>query len=151
MSLRIGRICAADGPLVEELFCRIRNDPTARRFHPHPFTDAEALAKALYSGPDLYALLVYEQQPIGYGLLRGWEEGFTVPSLGIYISNSHRGSGAARLLMEYLHLAAKLMGCPAVRLKVYPDNPAAVALYRGLGYRFADGLEEGQIVGRLEL
>ena len=41
---------------------------------------------------------------------------------------------------------ARLRGATKIRLKVYPTNTAAVALYRRLGYTFS-GEEAGQLVG----
>jgi hypothetical protein len=52
--------------------------------------------------------------------------------------------------MSYLHSAARARGCSKVRLKVYPNNVAAVQLYRDLGYAFGDE-EDGQLVGVVEL
>lgn len=73
---------------------------------------------------------------IAYGMLRGWGEGFTVPSLGIAVDQQWRGLGLGRRLVEQLHAIAFRRGAPAVRLKVYQSNAAAVALYRSLGYTF---------------
>jgi FkbM family methyltransferase len=52
--------------------------------------------------------------------------------------------------MSHLHAEAARRGSPRVRLKVYPQNTAAVRLYESLGYRFADRTG-GQWVGTLEL
>lgn len=148
--LRIAPVGAGDAALLAGLFARIQADPAAARFHPHPFTADEAAKRAAYRGLDLYAVMAIGDEPVGYGLLRGWDDGYAVPSLGICIVEEHRGSGAGRALMEYLHLAAKLRGAPAIRLKVYQDNERARRLYEALGYRFASEPEHGQLVGRLE-
>lgn len=147
MSLHVGTIGSADEALLKELFGRISSDPAAASFHPHPFTPEEAYRRATYTGRDIYAVMSFEGQAIGYGMLRGWDEGYAVPSLGIYVVTDYRGSGAARLLMDYLHLTAKLKGAQAVRLKVYPDNERAFRLYKSLGYQFQDHAEKGQLVG----
>ena len=87
-----------------------------------------------------------------YGMLRGWDEGFSVPSLGIYVAQELRGSGAARLMMEHLHVTARLSGAKRIRLKVYPDNLPAYKLYVSLGYQFPDPPgDEDQLVGILEV
>ena len=51
------------------------------RFHPHPFTAEEAEARARYSGRDLYYVAVADGRALAYGMLRGWDEGYAVPSL----------------------------------------------------------------------
>ena len=58
-------------------------------------------------------------------------------SLGIALAPSARGLGLSRPLMLALHERAQAEGAPRIRLKVYPDNTAAVRLYEGLGYVFA--------------
>jgi ribosomal protein S18 acetylase RimI-like enzyme len=87
---------------------------------------------------------------IAYGMLRGWDEGYDVPSLGIVVAPAFRGQGYGRSLMHFLHAAAKARGAPAIRLKVYPENSTAVALYQSLGYVFG-AKEGGQLVGLLDL
>ena len=80
-------------------------------------------------------------------MLRGWDQGFAVSSLGIATHAAARGIGLGRALMLYLHAEARRRGARRIRLKVYPDNRVAVELYRTLGYVFAGELEEGQLVG----
>lgn len=84
-------------------------------------------------------------------MLRGWDEGFTIPSLWIAVDSTYQGKGIVELLMRFLHVASKLRGAPKIRLKVYPENTAAVGLYRKLGYRFMPDLDQHQYVAYLEL
>ena len=122
---------------------RVGND---RYFHPHPFTDQEARRIAHYSGKDLYYVLVEREKVLGYGMLRGWDEGYKVPSLGIVIRSSARGIELGKLFMHFLHAAARQRGASKIRLKVYPDNTIAVTMYQELGYTF-QAEEDGQLVG----
>ena len=87
---------------------------------------------------------------IGYGMLRGWDEGYEIPSLGIAIDPAQQGRGYGQRLMEFLHATARQHGAKRVRLRVHPDNHRAVELYRSLGYSFS-GESDGQKVGMLEL
>jgi [ribosomal protein S18]-alanine N-acetyltransferase len=120
-----------------------------RYFHPHPFTAAEAARLCLYAGPDLYYAAVADRV-LGYGLLRGWDEGYSVPSLGIAVHPAARGTGIAGAFMHFLHSAAAARRAPKVRLKVYSGNTAAKRLYERLGYEFA-GESRGQLVGYFTL
>jgi ribosomal protein S18 acetylase RimI-like enzyme len=136
------------------LFERFAADPATAAFHPHPMTAAWAEKVSAGVGPDLYAAVWRADAPgelLGYGMLRGWEAGFEVPSLGIAIDPTQRGQGLGLAMMAYLHAEAAARGAPRIRLKVYPDNVGAVRLYERLGYRFGDGLEAGQRVGIIEL
>lgn len=84
-------------------------------------------------------------------MLRGWDEGFDIPSLGIIVDPKARGYGLGKLLMIYMHYLAKSRHASAIRLKVYPQNLRAIAIYRELGYKFDDNLENGQYIGKLLL
>ena len=133
-----------------ELFRALKRAGDDKDFHPHPLSDEEAKRRAHYSGKDLYYVLVEGNKVLGYGMLRGWHEGYEVPSLGIAIHPSVRGMGLGKLFMQFLHAAAQRRGASKVRLKVYPDNTTAVTLYRGLGYTF-QAEEAGQLVGFIDL
>ncbi len=119
-------------------------------FHPHPFTAAEAMRLCSYTGQDLYLVAVYDGYVLGYGLLRGWDEGYAIPSLGIAVHPSARGTGLGAAFMQYLHAAATARGAKSIRLKVYADNLRAKALYERLGYRSA-GESDGQLLYTLAL
>ena len=133
-----------------EFFRALKRSGDDEHFHPHPLTKEEARRRAHYSGKDLYYILVEGDIVLGYGMLRGWDEGYEVPSLGIVIHPSIRGMGLGKLFMQFLHAAAQRRGASKVRLKVYPDNTTAVTLYRGLGYTF-QAEEAGQLVGFIDL
>jgi ribosomal-protein-alanine N-acetyltransferase len=119
-------------------------------FHPHPLNGEEAYKRAHCRGQDLYYVLVEGVTVLGYGMLRGWDEGYDVPSLGIAIHPAARGTGLGRLFMHFLHAAAQRSGAKRIRLKVYPGNTAALQLYKSLGYRFEIS-EAGQLLGILDL
>jgi ribosomal protein S18 acetylase RimI-like enzyme len=54
----------------------------------------------------------------------------------LYLREQFRGAGAGRKLAERAIAWAREHGCTAVRLDTLPDKmPAAVALYRSLGFR----------------
>ena len=135
---------------LEEFFRALGEAEGSKHFHPHPLTALEAERRCHYQGPDLYYILVEDGRVLGYGMLRGWDEGYAIPSLGIAIHPSERGKGLGKAFMHFLHAAAGRKGATQVRLKVHPDNTAAVALYEELGYTF-HGQERGQLVGTLEL
>ena len=153
MTVAVDILCLAPAHTVTlgRFFARVANDPRSSHFHPHPFSDLEAERICNYVGNDKYVGLRCDGDFFGYGMLRGWDEGFTVPSLGIYIAPELRGTGAARLLMQYLHLIARLSGATHVRLKVYRENATAYRLYESLGYLFTDSDESTQLVGKLSL
>ena len=119
-----------------DLLARLRDNGDEATFHPHPFT-AEALEPL--ADPDCrdeyhVAAPGGSGPVVAYGMLRGWTEGFSVPSLGIAVDPACRGRGLARRMMRHLHAVAAARGADRVRLTVYRSNPIAGELYRSLGY-----------------
>jgi ribosomal-protein-alanine N-acetyltransferase len=136
-----------DGPHLAQLFAGIRDEG----FHPHPLTDAAAARVAAYGGRDVYAVLeASDSRFVAYGMLRGWDDGFALPSLGLAVHEDCRRRGYGRLMMEWLHAEARRRGASQVRLRVAGTNGPARALYAQLGYARA-GEERGEIVMVLQL
>lgn len=131
-------------------FHALREAGDDAEFHPHPLTAEEAAERCAYGGADLYYVLVDTDRVLAYGMLRGWDEGYETPSLGIATHPDERGEGLGTLLMHFLHAAAARKGAKRIRLKVYPRNATAVRMYETLGYIFR-GQEAGQLVGFLDL
>lgn len=135
---------------VINLFHQIENDPTARHFHPHPFTDEYAIKICNYKGFNIYLGMFLESQMIGYGMLRGWDAGYQIPSLGIYISPEFRGQRISNIFMSEIHAIARKNRATRVRLKVYPSNIAAIKLYESFGYKF-EPQKNKQLIGYYDL
>jgi GNAT superfamily N-acetyltransferase len=56
------------------------------------------------------------------------------PELGMVVAASHRRRGIGRALLESAAGWARVNGKTALRLRVFPDNEAARALYRATGF-----------------
>ncbi|MEO8462863.1 MAG: GNAT family N-acetyltransferase [Chloroflexota bacterium] len=144
MLFRIVR--AGDQRLLADIF----SDIGGRFFRPHAFTTDEAQRLAEYSGRDVYAILLDGARPVAYGMLRGWDEGYTTPSVGIAVRSDARGKGFGRLMMAHLHAEARARGAVKVRLRVHPDNVVARRLYESLGYVYG-GKDRGELVMEVDL
>lgn len=129
----------------------LEEDSNADFFQPHPFTD-EAVERILHNTrTDLYYVIVEGTEVVGYGMLRGWDEGYEIPSLGIAIHPRVRSNGLGRVFMHFLEASAKFRGAQRVRLRVKSQNEWAVRLYESLGYEFRSEEDGGYLVGFLEL
>lgn len=123
-------------------FQALMENGDARFFCPHP-TDEKTLSQlAHYVGRDLYYLLVEEENVLGYGLLRGWDEGYQIPSLGVAIHPSARGYGLGKILISFLHMLASRRGATKVRLRVLKNNNKAMRLYERFGYAFEEDTKQ---------
>lgn len=110
----------------------------AHFFFPHPATEEVINKLAGHRGRDLYYLLIEGENILGYGLLRGWDEGYEVPSLGIAIHPAARGRKLGEVLMRFLHALAIQRDAKKIRLRVRKENDAAIRLYKKFGYIFED-------------
>jgi ribosomal-protein-alanine N-acetyltransferase len=136
------------GEALYNFFLAIKDD--TEYFHPHPFTQEYAYRLSLYQGEDIYYITTDGREIVAYGLLRGWDEGFEMPSLGVAIHPKLRGTGLSKLFIFILHHLAKMKGAKKIRLKVYSNNIAAVKLYQNIGYEFISE-ENGQLLGVIQL
>lgn len=128
---------------LSEFFDHLVQNGDDRYFHPHPFTLEEStrLANIKHSGFDLYYVAIQRDEVLAYGMLRGWDAGFEIPSLGIAVHKHARGFGVSKAMMEVMHCAASWRGAKSIRLKVHTDNKIAQSLYEKIGYKFIG--EEG--------
>ncbi len=133
-----------------QLFEALIDNDDEINFHPHPLTLKMAKEIATYEGENLYYLQVEKDTVTGYGMLRGWDEGYKIPSLGIAIHPQWQGRGMAGHFMDYLHHQAKQKGAHMVMLKVHSRNKKALRVYERMGYSFTD-IIENQLVGYKEL
>lgn len=117
-------------------------------FHPHEGDVASLRAIADHPGKDVYVVFISDGVVLAYGLLRGWDEGYLIPSLGIAVHPGARTGGLGRLMMEYLETMARRRGAPAIRLRVLKDNARAIAMYKRRGYVMSpDEVDSNLLVG----
>jgi [ribosomal protein S18]-alanine N-acetyltransferase len=122
---------------VEELsalFERNRGPEITDMFDPFPLDGAQARKLALDDGEDAFFLARSGEIPVGFSMLRGFDEGYAIPSFGIFVDRGRHGRGVGRKLTEWTVEQARRRGCPAVRLTVYAANVAACRLYESLGF-----------------
>jgi len=73
----------------------------------------------------------------GYDGHRGW-------IYSVAVTPECRRGGIARQLLIEAERRLRDRGCPKINLQVLPDNDAAVALYRSLGFRIEDRISMGK-------
>ncbi len=143
----------ADG--LGDLFEGLAGDPASIHFHPHPLTRAEArrIADRVDIRDDVYYVAVDgDRRIVGYGMLRGWDEGYAVPSFGVAVAVDRRGAGIGRQLLRWAIEAARERGAERMILKVHVTNVGARHVYETEGFLFepAPG-PDGQVRATLDL
>ena len=155
-SMEIRRPESYDQPTIAQFFEALVSSGDSQTFHPHPFTSSEASHMTKGLSPkglptnDIFCFGFVRREAVAYGMLRGWDEGFSEPSLGIAVHPDFRGQGLAGQMVRQLHELARMRGATSVRLKVYRSNTVAIHCYKKLGYVLTDH-DESQWLGRLSL
>ena len=148
----IRQLAEDDMESVETFFKAIDHERYRRHFSPHPFTEEEAERVCHYSGRDRYlgVFLVPGDDMVGYGMLRGLDEGYEVPSVGVCIEEAHQGEGLGRMLLSHLLDLCVKQGANRAMAKVNRDNSASRAMFERARFAFEDFSPEF-LVGYLEL
>jgi [ribosomal protein S18]-alanine N-acetyltransferase len=126
--------------------------PTAELFHPHPLTRqfAAELCGKLSAIKDRYFALFVGGRVAGYAMLRGWDEGYKVPSFGVCVHPALQNAGVGHVLTTFGIDESRRAGAEKVRLTVYKRNERAAHLYAKYGFVFTDK-DEHSLVGVLDL
>jgi ribosomal protein S18 acetylase RimI-like enzyme len=99
-----------------------------------PATETELEERHRRAIEDGNPVFVLEDEAEIVGALGMQPAGATgVLSLGMWILASRRGRGGGRMLMDAA-LAARPADVHKIELEVWPDNEAAIGLYRGMGF-----------------
>ena len=146
-------VSAGDAPALGDFFTAAAADAeTVRFFHPHPFTPefADELCRRAALCRDRYYVACYQDRVTAYMMLRGWDEGYAVPSFGVCNHPALRDVGLGQLLLAYAVEECRSAGAPQLRLTVFKSNERAVHVYRKFGFVFHDK-NERELVGLLDL
>ncbi len=117
-----------------DLFVRNAVPTLTDNFDPFPLIPSEAKRIAHEPGGNAYYIAFSDGLAVAFSMLRGFDQGYEVPSFGIFVDQDHHGLGIGRKLTAWTIEQARLRGCPAVRLSVYSTNTAAKRLYESLGF-----------------
>jgi len=134
VGLRFETVQPKHADALAELFERNSIAGVSTNFDPFPLTAVQARAIALDRHKDAYYLALRGGSTIGMSMLRGFDEGYEIPSFGIFVDHKNQGRGIGRALTVWTIEQAHLRGCSAVRLSVYAKNNAARGLYASLGF-----------------
>ena len=139
-NLEIREIGATEG---DELFKLLTSDDKSysKYFIPFPF-ELEVIKNILREKKqDKFFGIFEESKLIGFYMLRGFDEGFNVPSYGVWISKSYSNKGLSTLTLYHAFAFCRLNNISKLMLKVHPQNTVAKNIYEKLGFR-EQGLDQ---------
>ncbi len=114
----------------------------ARFFYPFGF-DIDAISEVLArQGQDVFMGVYWQGRMVCFFMLRGWNEGYDVPSFGIIIDEKYRNSGLEMLSLDAAKAICRLRGAERLMLKMHPDNFSARGVARKIGF-VQTGIEPG--------
>jgi ribosomal protein S18 acetylase RimI-like enzyme len=126
------------GPEHSEALSRffVRNDvpEVTGGFDPFPLTEEQAVRIATEPRQDRYYAAVAGDEIVGMAMLRGWDEGYEVPSFGVVVDAARHGRGIGARLTDHAIEQARALGSPGVRLSVYGTNHVAQRMYVARGF-----------------
>ena len=95
---------------------------------------------------NFYTLLRKGNKSIGFGMLRGWDEGWEDVCLGLVVHQNYRKQGCGSFLMKCLIDEAKRRKVSRIRLHVSPRNLPAIKLYKKLGFKQEGTRDDGELI-----
>lgn len=129
-----GEIGPAHTAALVRFFARNDIAEVVGHFDPFPLSEETARRIADATGKDRYYGAFLGDRIVAFSMLRGWDEGFEVPSFGIAVDRDLHGSGIGGRMTEWTIEQARALGAPRVRLSVYGSNRIAHELYRRRGF-----------------
>ncbi|MBA3321642.1 MAG: GNAT family N-acetyltransferase [Pyrinomonadaceae bacterium] len=125
---------SSHGESLAELLKENNVPAVTRTFNPFPMSAETALKIAHLPRRDRYYGASLEGKMIGLSMLRGWDEGYSVPSFGIIVDHRFHNLGVGSRMLDFTIEQARVLGCSRVRLTVYSSNSPAVRLYKTRGF-----------------
>ena len=131
---RFRRLAEADVDEVAALFEANDIPEVTETFDPFPLTREAAEDLLDRRRLDRFYGAFVGGRILAFSMLRGWDEGYEVPSFGIFVDAGSHGRGIGAALTRWTVEAARAAGAPRVRLSVYARNEQALGLYERIGF-----------------
>ena len=102
-----------------------------------PFSFEEDSIKKIISDAvnDKYFGIFINDDLAGFYMLRGFDQGYEVPSYGVWISDKFSGLGLSKLTLQHAITFCKLNDLKKIMLKVHPENTIAKNIYENSGFK----------------
>jgi len=104
-----------------------------------PFSFKEDAIKKIINDAviDKYFGIFINDNLAGFYMLRGFDEGYEVPSYGVWISDKFSRLGLSKLTLQHAITYCKVNNLKKIMLKVHPENIVAKSIYERFGFKQA--------------
>jgi len=136
MNLKTILIKEIDGSFAKELtdLLSLEEKEYSKYFIPFNF-DYSTINKILTEKKeDKFFGLFVDDSLIGFYMLRGFDEGYEIPSFGVWISKAYSAKGLSKLTLQHAVSICKINGVKKLLLKVHPENKRAIKIYKNFGF-----------------
>jgi ribosomal protein S18 acetylase RimI-like enzyme len=148
---KIRELADGDEPALARFFQENDREEITRHFHPFPLSAEMATRICRETRRDLYFASFEGETITAMGMLRGWDEGYAVPSFGVVVDHRRHGQGLGSRIIAHALELARARGAERVRLTVDGSRENVVALYERHGFRRTEELPGGRLVMMAEL
>lgn len=100
---------------------------------------------------DVYSGVFWQEKLVGVFMLRGWDEGYEIPSFGALIDEKYRGGAFMRLTLDTAKLICEFAGAKRIMAKIHPDNVSPRGANRLGWVRTGVEAATGNIIYHMEL
>ncbi len=90
-----------------------------KHFIPFEFTHNKLESILSKTVRDLYIGIFVNKKIAGFFMLRGFDEGYEIPSYGVWISSQYSNKGLAKLTLQHAISTCLLAGIKKIMLKVH--------------------------------
>lgn len=113
----------------------IKDDPSYRKYF-IPFDFSTETIKNILKNKirDFYIGIYCGDVLTGFYILRGFDQGYKMPSYGVYVHSSFSRKGLSELSLLHAISTCKLLNIKKIMLKVHPENQIALNLYLKHGF-----------------
>lgn len=124
-ALALGELFATDG------------EAYLKHFSPFELSASGVVDALSCARKDGYWIISLDERLAGFFMLRGFDQGYEIPSFGVYVARWASNRGLSKIALAFAVGQCRELGCPALRLSVHPDNAVALAAYETAGFRFS--------------
>lgn len=90
---------------------------------------------------DQYYGIYINNNLVGLYMLRGLDEGYEIPSYGVWITKEFSSKGISKLTLQHAISFCKINAIKKLMLKVHPENIIAKNIYEEFGF-INEGIDE---------